>query len=410
MYKNTLINIFGLLIPGLVTIPTMAYLARGLDIELFGILMLMFSVLGYSSLFDAGITRAVIRKIAISDSKAIDRKVMGTALVSVFFLGVFASILVYFFSENISILLNVSEDKFNEVVISIKVLALIIPFFLIGTVSFSYLEGKQLFFELNKYKILTGLILSIIPVVFVFFDPTLLSAIMGLFFARVIVSIIGYLSCKKNIGNGFIQFEYSVFYELLVFGGWMTISNIISPLMVYFDRFIIASIMGADKVAYFAAPKDLIQKISILPTAVSRTIFPFFSQNSNSKKEIIKLEIEMYGVLSLCLILFLIPMFFYAKEILSLWLGSNYGEHSYVILRILIIGFFFNSLAQIPFSKIQAFGKSKITALIHMVEVIPFLIILYTLIHMYGFIGAAFAWSFRVICDYIILEFFSRRL
>lgn len=407
MYKNTLLNVLGMLVPGIILIPIMAYLSRMLDVELFGIYMLVLSILGYGSLFDAGITRAVIRKIAISKNIDTDRTVMGTAIIAVSILSFLAMMMFYYFSSSITILLNVSSDVFNDVKISIELLSITMPFFLVGTVSFSYIEGKQYFLELNKNKITTGVILVIMPAFFVYFNQSLVSAILGLLFARILVAFIAFHSCNKYLGKNWLRFNLSTFKSLVMFGGWITVSNIVSPVMSYFDRFILSNLLGADKVAYFVAPKELIQKLTILPTAVSKTIFPYFSSNHNKINE---KRTELY-IFLICILLFvLIPLFYFSKEILTLWLGSEYGIQSYQILQILIIGFFFNSIAQIPFVKIQAIGRSKVTAMLHLGELFPFLLVLYILVILDGFKGAAIAWTIRVIIDYLILEFLSRKM
>ena len=53
----------------------------------------------------------------------------------------------------------------------------------------------------------------------------------------------------------------------------MTVSNIISPVMVYFDRFIVSNIMGADKVAFYSAPAEVILKLGIIPAAIGEQCF-----------------------------------------------------------------------------------------------------------------------------------------
>ena len=39
---------------------------------------------------------------------------------------------------------------------------------------------------------------------------------------------------------------------LLSFGGWITVSNIVSPLLVYVDRFVIWSFISMEAVAWYA--------------------------------------------------------------------------------------------------------------------------------------------------------------
>ena len=86
----------------------------------------------------------------------------------------------------------------------------------------------------------------------------------------------------------------------------------------------------------------------------------------------------------------------YSGLVLKIWFGENYQINSFNILNVLLIGFFFNALAMIPFSAIQALGKSKITALIHCAELVPYLALLYFMVEKYGLLGAAISWSIRV--------------
>lgn len=66
LWKDTLWNLLGLLVPTLVAMPAMAIMARLLGVERFGLFMLAFALLGYASIFDGGITRAIIRSVALN--------------------------------------------------------------------------------------------------------------------------------------------------------------------------------------------------------------------------------------------------------------------------------------------------------------------------------------------------------
>lgn len=52
---------------------------------------------------------------------------------------------------------------------------------------------------------------------------------------------------KENYHPGMVR-------DLLVSGGWMTISNIVSPLMGYLDRFLIGALVTTAAVAYYVTP------------------------------------------------------------------------------------------------------------------------------------------------------------
>jgi O-antigen/teichoic acid export membrane protein len=79
-------------------------------------------------------------------------------------------------------------------------------------------------------------------------------------------------------------------------------------------------------------------------------------------------------------------------------------------LQILLVGFVLCSFAQIPFTDIQARGRSDLTAKIHLLEVVPFLAVMLYLSDRYGAIGAAVAWTLRNFADYALLSLASRSL
>ncbi|MBN0009079.1 oligosaccharide flippase family protein, partial [Pseudomonas aeruginosa] len=67
--RNTFWNFLGVLIPSLAALPAIGYLARVLGVENFGLLTLSFAIIGYASIFDLGLSRAVIREVALSSDK-----------------------------------------------------------------------------------------------------------------------------------------------------------------------------------------------------------------------------------------------------------------------------------------------------------------------------------------------------
>ncbi|HDV3897951.1 TPA: oligosaccharide flippase family protein, partial [Escherichia coli] len=65
LIRNSFYNIAGFAVPTLVAVPALGILARLLGPENFGLFTLAFALIGYASIFDAGISRAVIREISL---------------------------------------------------------------------------------------------------------------------------------------------------------------------------------------------------------------------------------------------------------------------------------------------------------------------------------------------------------
>lgn len=410
LVKNSIWNLGGFIVPTLIAIPSLGILARNLGTEKFGLFTLAFAIVGYASIFDAGLTRAVIREISIHrNCLAEEKKIISTATISVGGLAIFAALLIYLLVPLTPSLLNVSTINTDDVIKAFKVLSFSIPIFLLNQVWLAYLEGHEKFANINIQRIISNSCIAGIPTIFIFYSPTLTSAIYGLLAGRFISLCITFYFCNAIIVAAGLCFDKFVFNRLIRFGGWMTVSNIISPMMVYFDRFVISNILGANQVAYYTAPSEGISRALNIPGALARALFPKLS-NSIDLEEKNRLEKISYFLIFLSCSPIIILGFIFAKEIMVTWMGSDYGGVSVLILRILLVGFLFNSLAQIPFAKIQAVGKSHVTAILHTLELIPYLVLLYILSNSYFLIGVATAWTIRVCVDFLSLYYLSLKV
>lgn len=397
--KNSFFNVAGYIIPGLLSIPILGYMARNLGIEEFGLFTIILSIVGYASIFDIGITRSVIREIAIyrKDKEEVLR-ILSTSTIVILILGIIAGLLIILFNANITELLKVSENVKKEFETCLLIMSISIPFFLVTQVWCSLLEGKEEFLRLNIYKSISSTLVVLLPALGLFIGGSLIYAVVGLLISRIISIILILWFCRSYKFS--LQFDKQVFTRLVKFGGWIAVSNIISPIMSYFDRFILANRMGSDLVGYYTGPSEAVARLGMFPSAIARTIFPMLSNNQSNS---LKIKNTSYLMIIISVVPFGLFFAFFAKEILSLWLGSDFGLNSSLVFQVLILGLVFNSIAQVPFTNIQASGKSRITALLHLFEFIPYLILLWFLITEFGIIGAAWAWTIRMFVDMLLL-------
>lgn len=411
LIKNSFLNIVGYVVPTLVAIPALGYLARSLGAERFGIFTLAMALVGYAGIFDAGMTRAVIREIAIYRNDFLEKKrIASTAVFFVLCLGIVGTALMFFLSFKISNILNVSKIYEQEVAVSLKILSFSIPIFLVNQIWLAVLEGEEKFFNVNVQKWISSSLLAGLPaLMLIMYKTSLVGAITGLLIGRILALLVNIIFSYKFIFSSGIRFHRYIFARLIRYGGWITISNIISPVMSYFDRFIFSYLSGAHVVAFYSAPAEAVSRLSIIPAALSRAVFPKLSSAKNDNEKKVNLKLSYILLSAVCGPIVLI-CFLFSEHILALWLGENFKGLPSLILRILLIGFLFNCFAQIPFTLIQAAGKSKVTASLHMSELFPYLILLFVFVKYYGIIGAAIAWTSRMIVDSLILFYLSQKI
>lgn len=408
LIRNSAWNLAGFAIPVLFAIPAIGFLARALGVEKFGIFTLAYAVVGYASIFDAGLSRAVIRAVAMNSSdepKLI--KILGASTIAVIGLSVVAAIILFLSANKLPEVLSISAEAQADAALGFKLLSLVIVPYLLSTVWFSYLEGESEFRKLNVLKTVTGISISVCPVLGVLYEPTFTAAVLGLLLGRVFTALIAYCYGLGKYRKSIFLMDIKTLKELLSFGGWITVSNVLSPVMVYFDRFFISSVVGAQSVAFYTAPAEAIARLLVVPMAVAKVIFPKLSARHADAHTQTVLAYKLLSAFSLLLAIFVCV---FAKEIMFYWMGPSYIGDSVLVLQILAVGFVFNAIAQIPFAQVQAAGYSKVTAFIHLVEVAPYLLLLYWLVHVYSYIGAAIAWSIRVCVDLMLLAHFARKI
>ncbi|WP_416194211.1 oligosaccharide flippase family protein [Pseudomonas aeruginosa] len=88
LLKNSFSNLIGSALPAVVALPALGYMARELETALFGAAMLIWALVGYASIFDAGLGKSVVRQITISSAEPEKRgPILGSSLLFVLLSG-----------------------------------------------------------------------------------------------------------------------------------------------------------------------------------------------------------------------------------------------------------------------------------------------------------------------------------
>ncbi|MBI5592228.1 MAG: polysaccharide biosynthesis C-terminal domain-containing protein, partial [Deltaproteobacteria bacterium] len=197
-----------------------------------------------------------------------------------------------------------------------------------------------------------------------------------------------------------VGFRKDIFLPLMRFGSWMTISNMIGPMMIYLDRFWISATISVAAVAYYTTPFEVVTRLLIIPSAVAGVLYPAFSMNLTLDRDHARALFGKgirYVFAAVFPIVTLIVLF--AGKGLRWWLNAEFAQNSTHVLQWLSVGVLFNSLAQIPFVLLQGAGRPDITAKIHLIELPCYLLALWLLIPGMGINGAAMAWCARSLMD-----------
>lgn len=407
--KHTFYNLAGLGLPLLAAIFSIPILISELGIERFGLLTLIWAIVSYFGLFDMGLGRALTRELADVFDQEKDELIgplVMTALVIMTGLGVVAGLLMVALAPwGIALVKGVPDQQ--EAINAVYVMALAMPFIVLTACFRGILEAKQAFGILNLIRLPMGLFTFLGPLAVVLYGQPRLDWISLVLVAGRILGCVfhawpAWLLIPRN--HGPLRVHTYLIKSLSVSGGWMTVSNIISPFMGFIDRFLLGFLVSANAVTYYVTPQELVTKLSIIPGSLTAVLFPIFS----AKKTIH--DGQMWLLLKLavnCLFLVLLPLTvsiaLFANELLTLWINKDFADQSAIYMQIFAVGVLINSLSQIAFTLIQSYGKSRVTAIVHLVELPLFVITVCMLTLFYGGFGALIAWFLRIALDAVLM-------
>ena len=415
--RNVVWNLIGGAAPMLVAIFCIPLLIQGLGKDRFGVLALAWALVGYAGLFDLGIGRAltqlVARKLGAGEEDEVPALVW-TSLLLMLLLGLVGAVVVVLLSPwLVHRALNIPGALQVETLHSFYLLGLSIPVVISTAGLRGLLEAQQRFGLINALRIPMGVFTFAGPLVVLPFSKNLFPVVAVLVVGRLIAWAAHLLLCFHVLPplRQRIAWQRAAVGPLLRFGGWMTVSNIIAPMMLNMERLVIGVLVSTTAVTYYATPYEVVTKLLIVSASISTVMFPAFSlsaaqtlgQSSILYHRAMKYTLAMLFPFTVLLLLA-------AKPGLSLWLGYDFAINSYRVAQLLVLGTFALGMEALPFTLIQGLGRPDIPAKLNLGEIPLYAAALYLLIQRYGVEGAALAWASRAIIDAILLIYIAYRL
>ena len=142
----------------------------------------------------------------------------------------------------------------------------------------------------------------------------------------------------------------------------------------------------------------------MIPGAITAVAFPRFVKLLNSGFHSDVRRLYWFSVLAILIAVGFCSLivFLFSYEILNLWISEEMAIQGSLLLKIFSVGIVINSIAHIPFTLIQSYGRSDLTAYVNLIQFPIYIGVLYYLITHYGVVGAASGWLLRMLLDSVI--------
>jgi len=404
--RNTLYNIGGAALPvavSLLTVP--AYLSL-IGEARFGILSIVWLLLGYFGVFDLGLGMATAQQIAAreKDGRAAQAGIFWTALLTNFGLGIAGGLIAwpiaqYYFAH----FLKVDATVRGEILAALPWLIAAVPLATVTGVATGALQGLNRFAALNVISVAGTMLFQLLPLAAaLFWAPSLIVVLPLAILARALTLLMLWLDCHRSLLKGHpIRFHRPEIGVLLRFGFWVTVSAFFVPFMTMIDRFVIGAFVSAAAVSAYVVPLNVGERLSILGNSAGSALFPRFA--SMTRDESIELAYNSERVLLAAMLVAAVAAIFLLAPFISLWISPEFSMKSAPAGEILMAGIWLDSLSRVPLNALLGQFRPDAVAKIDLMQLVPYWLVLYFLISKFGIEGAAAAYVFRVGLNYLLL-------
>ncbi len=401
LIRNTLWNFLSqgwFLILAFVTTP---YIIHKLGTDAYGVLSIVSVVIGYFGFLDLGLGQAIIKYVseyyAKKDYDTI-RKIISTALVVYFLMGLIGAIVVasltgLLVTKLLKIPSNLTNISYFVFYIGALGFLINMPLNVFGSIPMAL----QRFDIANKIKMCFGS-LQLLLTAFLLYLGYFLKQIVIMNLLVSMFSIFVYVLVSKKLLTQIRfkpAFDKNMFIKLFKFGGFVALSRITVQISTQINKFIIGVFLPISQLTYYVVPYNLGSKVQMIPGSISTAIFPSFSElnTMNKKKTLKELYLRSTKYVVIATIPIILVFIIFARKFLYFWIGPEFAQKSTLPLQIITSGYILSCWAYTSVVAAQGLNRPDIPAKFQLGEAFLNVGLCFLLIPRWGIVGAALAWS-----------------
>jgi len=398
--RNVLWNFAGEGAPVIAAVVAVPLLIHYAGTERFGVLTIAWAMIGYFGLFDLGLGRTLTKFLA--DAMAGGRAdeapyifwtgtamLLGVGVIGGATLALLAPWLVHH-------ALRISAALQPESLNALYLLAFSVPVVVVGTGLRGTLAALGRFDILNAVRIPTSVAFMLGPVAVFPFSTSVAWMVVMLILARLALCAVFGVYCFRLM-PGLLDPRApatSMLAALLSYSGWITVSNLVAPIVTNAGRFAVAAMLSMTAVAWYSTPHDMVLRLQVIPSALEGVLFPAFAESfvRNDGRAMVLLERSMKLILLATFPIVLVGVVL-ARELLTLWVGAGFALHAAPVLQWIAPGMLITCTAWVPSSLVQAAHRPDLPGKMSLAQTPIYILAIWLFVRLHGITGAAAAFS-----------------
>jgi O-antigen/teichoic acid export membrane protein len=410
--RNVAINLFGLILPTFISLVTVPSYIHVLGVERYGVIALVWTLIGYFSVLDLGMSMAAqnhISKARASGDADECERVFWSAFWLNLTTGAIGGLLIYSGGAlYTAYFTHVSAQMRHEVFLALPWLAIAIPIANVSWVFGGAINGAERFGIFNTNQTIGTFLFQLLPLGAAWWiAPNLQTVLAAAVFARLIAALLLARGALSVLGIRHVRGpRVDTSKALFNFGGWMLIASVTQMVGDSLDRMMLGAGLGVRFVTYYTVPQNLVRRLNLVPVALERTLFPRLSALRRDHADEIATQSLQFlnGIFTPVAIGAIVVL----GPFLSLWVGPELAAHGAPVGRVLIVSVWLVGQASLTRILIQAQNNPAAAARVGLIELPLYAALLWFGISRFGLPGAAAAVLARALFDYAVLLYLSR--
>jgi O-antigen/teichoic acid export membrane protein len=379
---------------------------HGLGLEAYGLLILVGVTTNYFGFVELGLGRAAVQVLAGHRSRGEHEDfvvVLWTATAAYLALALAgAGVLIAAAPLLVNRALNVSPALVPQARVAFVIGAVGLVIALQRNVASSVATAMERFDLISRVTLGLGAVQAALTISLVLMGAGLIEVMLG-GLAVTILGLLVYFGISVRLLP--TLFPPRVTMEklrvMVRLGGYISISQVISPVLEQIDKVFIGAFAAVDQLPYYSVPFSVAWALTAVPTSLVTVIYPAMARllaqedHAGVRETMRRATRYIFVVLVGPVVLLVI----YAPEILTAWMGTDFAVRAGAPLRILAIAVLVNVVSWPSYHLLHAAGRADLTARYHLIELITHVPVSIFLIIHFGVVGAAAGWLLRVALD-----------
>lgn len=404
--RNAAYNLAGLIGPLAVMFVTVPMFISRMGEDRYGTLVLVWLLTGFLFFFDFGVGQSVQYEISrrAKDEGREKEEIFWTGLVLSLVFGAAGAVVAMAGAWVIfGHFMDLSPQLNGEVMGVLGWIGVGLPITTVNGVLSGALIGREKFLLYNIRNFMGTMLEQLLPLLaIIVFEPTLTYAVPASMIGKLISLAFLLFVTFKHVPAGWKpRYRRQWMKPMLGYGIWTSVGALGRQLLVNSDRFVIGSLLGPASVALYAVPANLLQRTQLFSRAVGQAMFAKVSRADKDGFTIIaekltRVNLAASTCMSAAAIVAIEPFF-------AIWIDPDFARRSALVGQLVAFSSMYLSASVVPAMMLRATGRPKDTTTTLLMEVIPFLLIIYLGAKWYGITGVAVGLIIRGAADFLLL-------